>query len=93
MLETGGPLAGRGRELSALTAALMARRGAVITGPAGAGKTTLAAVCLQLAGDREMPVARTRATHPSQRLPFGALAPILPTRALTASPWPARTSF
>ena len=38
------PLTGRGRELPALTAALMARRGAVITGPAGAGKTTVLAL-------------------------------------------------
>ncbi len=78
MLETRWPLAGRGEELSRLTAALVARRGAVITGPAGTGKTTLAVTCLQLVRDREMSVARTTATHASQRLPFGTLAPILP---------------
>ena len=78
MLETRWPLAGRGEELSRLTAALVARRGAVITGPAGTGKTTLAMTCLQLVRDREMSVARTTATHASQRLPFGTLAPILP---------------
>ena len=78
MLETRWPLAGRGEELSRLTAALVARRGAVITGPAGTGKTTLAMMCLQLVRDREMSVARTTATHASQRLPFGTLAPILP---------------
>src|SRR5271165_1108768 len=78
MLETRWPLAGRGDELSRLTAALVARRGAVITGPAGTGKTTLAMTCLQLVRDREMSVARTTATHASQRLPFGTLAPILP---------------
>jgi MoxR-like ATPase len=42
MLETRWPLADQAKELSRLTAALVARRGAVITGPAGAGKTTLA---------------------------------------------------
>ena len=78
MLDTRWPLVGRGQELSALTAALMAGRGAVITGPAGAGKTTLAMMCLQVVRDREMSVVRTTATHVSQRLPFGALAPILP---------------
>ncbi len=41
MLETRWPLADLAKELSRLTAALVARRG-VITGPAGAGKTTLA---------------------------------------------------
>ncbi len=78
MPETRWPLVGRGEELSRLTAALVAGRGAVITGPAGAGKTTLAMMCLQLVRDREMSVVRTTATHVSQRLPFGALAPILP---------------
>ena len=78
MLETGWPLAGRDKELSALTAALVAGRGAVITGPAGAGKTTLAMMGLQLVRDREISVAYTTATHVSQRLPFGTLAPILP---------------
>ncbi len=78
MLETRWPLVGRGEELSRLTAALVARRGAVITGPGGAGKTTLAMMCLQLVQDREMSVARMTATHASQRLPFGTLAPILP---------------
>jgi DNA-binding CsgD family transcriptional regulator/type II secretory pathway predicted ATPase ExeA len=78
MLETRWPLTGRGEELSRLTAALVARRGAVITGLAGTGKTTLAMTCLQLVRDREMSVARTTATHASQRLPFGTLAPILP---------------
>jgi len=78
MLETRWPLVARGEELSRLTAALVARRGAVITGPAGAGKTTLAMMCLQLVRDQKMSVARMTATHASQRLPFGTLAPILP---------------
>ena len=78
MLDTRWPLVGRSEELSRLTAALVARRGAVITGPAGTGKTTLAMMCLQLVRDRDMAVARTTATHASQRLPFGTLAPILP---------------
>ena len=72
------PLVGRGRELSALTAALTSGRGAVITGPAGVGKTTLAMAGLQLAEERGLAVARSTATHASRGLPFGALASILP---------------
>jgi DNA-binding CsgD family transcriptional regulator len=72
------PLVGRGRELAQLTAALVARRGAVITGPAGVGKTTLATASLRLAEKQGMTVARATATHASRGLPFGALASILP---------------
>src|SRR2546429_9111627 len=74
----GWPLVGRHRELSRLTAAVVARRGAVITGPAGVGKTSLAMTCLRLAQDRGMSLARTTATHASRGLPFGALASMLP---------------
>jgi hypothetical protein len=74
----GWPLVGRGKELSQLKAALVAGRGAVITGPAGVGKTTLAMTCLQAAQDQGMSVARTAATHASRELPFGALASFLP---------------
>jgi DNA-binding CsgD family transcriptional regulator len=72
------PLVGRNRELSQLTAAVVGHRGAVITGPAGVGKTTLATMCLQVAQDRGMSLARTTATYASQGLPFGAFASILP---------------
>jgi DNA-binding CsgD family transcriptional regulator len=72
------PFVGRGDEFSRLTAAIAARRGAVITGPAGVGKTTLAMACLQFAQERGMAVAHTTATHSSRSLPFGAFASILP---------------
>jgi DNA-binding CsgD family transcriptional regulator len=72
------PLVGRGRELSQLTAALATRRGAVITGPAGVGKTTLAMAGLHQAEERGMTVARATATQASRGLPFAALAWILP---------------
>jgi DNA-binding CsgD family transcriptional regulator len=72
------PLAGRDEELSRLSAAVVSRRGAVITGAAGVGKTTLATTGLRLAEQRGMSVARTAATWASRGLPFGALAPILP---------------
>ena len=72
------PLVGRGRELAQLTAALVARQGAVVTGPAGVGKTTLAIASLRLAEKQGMTVAGATATHASRGLPFGALASILP---------------
>jgi DNA-binding CsgD family transcriptional regulator len=72
------PLVGRRKELEQLTGAVVAERGAVITGAAGVGKTTLAMSCLQLAEERGMALARTTATRASQGLPFGALASILP---------------
>jgi DNA-binding CsgD family transcriptional regulator len=72
------PLVGRDEELAQLTAAVVAQRGAVITGAAGAGKTTLAMRGLRLAEGRGMSVARSAATWASRGLPFGALAAILP---------------
>lgn len=74
------PLVGRERELSQLGEAVAAGRGAVITGPAGAGKTTLAMRSLQAATDRRMTLVRTTATRSSRSLPFAALAPFLPAR-------------
>jgi DNA-binding CsgD family transcriptional regulator len=61
-----------------LTAAVVARRGAVITGSAGVGKTTLAMAGVELAQDRGMSPLRTTATRASRRLPFGAFASFLP---------------
>ncbi|MCW2685670.1 MAG: transcriptional regulator, LuxR family [Mycobacterium sp.] len=61
-----------------MTAAVVARRGAVITGPPGVGKTTLAMTGVELAQDRGRSLARTTATRASRRLPFGAFASFLP---------------
>jgi type II secretory pathway predicted ATPase ExeA len=72
------PLIGRAKELSQLTAAVITRRRAVITGSPGVGKTVLATACLQAAEDQGMSVARTTATFASRGLPFGALATFLP---------------
>jgi hypothetical protein len=55
-----------------------ASSGAVITGAAGVGKTTLAMTGLRVAEQRGMSVARAAATWASRGLPFGALAAILP---------------
>jgi DNA-binding CsgD family transcriptional regulator len=61
-----------------LTGAVAARRGAVITGAAGVGKTTLALRGLEWAQQRGMAQRRVSATRASQGLPFGAFASILP---------------
>ena len=74
----GWRMVGRGREFSRLTAAVAAGRGAVITGPAGVGKTTLAVSGVQWAGQRGMAHRRASATRASQGLPFGAFASLLP---------------
>jgi len=75
------PLVGRSDELARLTGAVEAQQGAVITGPAGVGKTTLATAALQLAEERGMALARTTATRASRGLPFGAFASLLPPDA------------
>src|ERR1700684_1751017 len=71
-------MVGRQRELSLLTGAVAARRGAVITGPAGVGKTTLALSGVEWAEQRGMAQRRASATRASQGLPFGAFASVLP---------------
>src|SRR3954447_15160766 len=72
------PLVGRSNELGQLTAALLARRGVVISGPAGVGKTTLAVMGVELAQQQGMSMVRATATRASRGLPFGALASMLP---------------
>jgi AAA ATPase domain len=71
-------MVGRGGEFSRLTAAVAAGRGAVITGPAGVGKTTLALSGVEWAGQRGMAYRRASATRAAQGLPFGAFASLLP---------------
>jgi hypothetical protein len=71
-------MVGRHKELSLLTDAVAARRGAVITGLAGVGKTTLALSGVEWAVQRGMAPRRASATRASQGLPFGALASLLP---------------
>ena len=72
------PLVGRSGELGQLLAAVVERRGAVVVGTAGVGKTTLVTTCLEIARERGMAVASTIATRASRGLPFGAFASILP---------------
>src|ERR1700722_19256148 len=74
----GWRMVGRSREFAQLTVAVAAGRGAVITGPAGVGKTTLALSGVEWAEQRGMAYRRASATRAAQGLPFGALASLLP---------------
>ncbi|MCW2524079.1 MAG: transcriptional regulator, LuxR family, partial [Frankiales bacterium] len=69
---------GRGRELSQLIGAVSARRGAVVTGPAGVGKTTFALRGVEWAELHGMAHRRVSATRAARELPFGAFASLLP---------------
>src|SRR4029078_6246789 len=66
------PVVGRSHEFRQLTAAVLAGGGAVISGPAGAGKTTVALTGVELAHQRGMSIVRSTATRASRGLPFGA---------------------
>jgi DNA-binding CsgD family transcriptional regulator len=83
------PLVGRRKEFSQVTAAISDRRGAVVIGPAGVGKTTLTLAALKWARERGMSPARTTATHASRGLPFGAFASMLPPEPTTRDLSPA----
>ena len=61
-----------------MTGAVEAKRGAVITGLAGVGKTTLAVSGAEWAEKRGMAQRRVSATRASQGLPFGVFASLLP---------------
>ena len=74
----GRQLVARERELAEVLTAATDGHGAVLSGPAGVGKTALAAVVaerVEASGDR---VERIVATEASRSISFGALAPLLP---------------
>lgn len=75
------PLVGRDDELSAVADALANEHvsGLVLVGEGGVGKTRLAVECLDLGRTAGYATARVTATRSSAELPFGALAPLLPT--------------
>jgi DNA-binding CsgD family transcriptional regulator len=71
------PLVGRSDEISQLKSAVSGRRGAVIIGPAGVGKTVLAGVGIEFARDQGMAVALAAGTEAARPYPFGAFASLL----------------
>ncbi len=54
-------------------------RGVVLTGAPGVGKTRLAEECLATLAAGGVPTATVRATRAGASVPFGALAPVLPS--------------
>ncbi len=82
------PLVGRGREIARLRDAISGRHGAVITGPAGVGKTTLATVGVEFAQDQGMSVAMVAGTEAARGFPFGAFASLLPQAPTPAGAGP-----
>jgi hypothetical protein len=71
------PLVGRSDEISQLKASISGRRGAVIIGPAGVGKTALAGVGIEFARDVGMSVALVAGTEAARPYAFGAFASLL----------------
>ena len=68
------PLVGRSTEITQLKGSISGRRGAVIIGPAGVGKTTLAMVGIEFARDLGMSVALVAGTEAARPYAFGAFA-------------------
>jgi hypothetical protein len=71
------PLVGRSSEISHLQASISGRRGAVIVGPAGVGKTVLATLGAEFARTLKMSVALVAGTEAARPYPFGAFAALL----------------
>lgn len=74
------PFVGRDRELSQVEQILVAGRyrGIVLVGPAGVGKSRLAAEALALAEREGYATLRATATRTAGGIPFGAVATLLP---------------
>jgi DNA-binding CsgD family transcriptional regulator len=74
------PLVGRSPELERLADVLASGQhfAVVLAGRAGVGKTRLASEWLAIAEARGRATARVKAGQSARRLPFGALAPLLP---------------
>ena len=73
-------LVGRDTELRALEEILVVgRRGVVLAGAAGVGKSRIGAEALELCRHAGFAVARVTATRASNQIPLGAFAPLLPS--------------
>ena len=82
------PVVGRTHELALLRQAIEEHRGAVITGPVGVGKSTLAAAGAQYAREQGMAVTLVAGTEAARAYPFGAFASLLPSGTDQPSPGP-----
>ncbi|KOV79148.1 LuxR family transcriptional regulator [Nocardia sp. NRRL S-836] len=82
---TGWPFAGRRQDLADVLSALTGP-GAALVGPAGVGKTRLAAEVAQRLEGSGVTVWWCRATVAASGVPFGAMAAVLPADMRTANP-------
>ena len=74
------PLVGRDAELCTLKHSLVdRRRGVVLAGPVGVGKSRLCIEALEMCRKAGFAVARVTATRSSAEIPLGVFAPLLPT--------------
>ncbi len=71
------PLVGRSSEIAELKASISGRRGAVVIGPVGVGKTVLGTVGVEFARDLGMSVSLVAGTEAARPYPFGAFASLL----------------
>jgi DNA-binding CsgD family transcriptional regulator len=76
-VRTAWPLRGRDGEIADLGALLRRRRGVLLAGPSGVGKTSLAVVAAEELEPVGWTVVRVVASRPTARIPLGALAPLL----------------
>lgn len=82
------PLVGRDDVLAHVRSLLRrpALTGLVLVGPAGVGKTRLAAECQALGEEVRMVAAKVVASRAAAAIPLGALAPLLPPEVAAAGP-------
>ena len=75
------PLIGRADEMRQLRNILLEEvgGGVVLSGAAGVGKSRIGAECLRIAEELGLATAHAIATESAAHVPFGALAPLLPS--------------
>jgi DNA-binding CsgD family transcriptional regulator len=88
-VSTAWPVRGRDREIADLGALLRRRRGVLLAGPAGVGKTSLAAAVADQLQPVGWTVVRLVASRPAATIPLGALAALLTSGEVSGDGAPA----